>query len=137
MTSFNSCTFTGRAGKDPEARYFESGTAVAEFTLAISYPKRKNSEEKPPLWLTVKVWGKQVETITNYVKQGTQMLVQGELEQETWERDGQQKSKFVLNCRNFQLLGQPGGGGSAKSGGAKASSKSKAADPVDDEEIPF
>ncbi|MFN9914393.1 MAG: single-stranded DNA-binding protein, partial [Pirellulaceae bacterium] len=55
MTSFNSCTFTGRAGKDPGARYFESGTAVAEFTLAISYPKRKNSEEKPPLWLTVKV----------------------------------------------------------------------------------
>lgn len=139
MTSFNNCTFTGHVGRDPDAKYFETGSSVAEFTIAISYPKRKNGEEKPALWLSVKVWGKQVETVTNYVKKGTQIIVQGELEQETWEKDGVQKSKLVLNCRNFQLLGQPSAGG-GKSGDSKSSgtAKSKPAQPpVDEDDIPF
>ncbi len=139
MESFNSCTFTGYVGRDPECKYFESGTAVAEFTIAISYPKRRNAEEKEALWLSVKVWGKQVDNVANLIKKGSHVLLQGELEQETWEKDGDKRSKLVLSCRSFQLLDSKAqaGGGNASSGGAKSSSKPKGRPAPDEEEIPF
>jgi single-strand DNA-binding protein len=137
MASFNSCTFTGYVGKDPECKYFESGTAVAEFSIAISYPKRKGGEEKEALWLSVKVWGKQVDNVANLIKKGSHVLLQGELEQETWEKDGDKRSKLVLSCRSFQLLDSKSqAGGNASGGGAKSSSKPKGRPPEEDE-IPF
>lgn len=145
MASFNSCTFTGYVGRDPECKYFESGSAVAEFTVAISYPKRKNGEEKAALWLSVKVWGKQVDNVANLIRKGSHVLLQGELEQETWEKEGQKQSKLVLSCRSFQLLdskAQAGAGNTsydAKSSG-KPQGGSKAEAPStrpEDEEIPF
>lgn len=138
MASFNSCTFTGYIGRDPECKYFDSGTSVAEFTIAISYPKRRNTEEKEPLWLSVKVWGKQVETVANLMKKGSHVLLQGELEQETWDtKDGDKRSKLVLNCRNFQLLDSKPGGTGVGGGGSRSSSKPKSRPEPEEDEVPF
>lgn len=137
MASFNSCTFTGYVGKDPECKYFESGTAVAEFSIAISYPKRKGGEEKEALWLGVKVWGKQVDNVANLIKKGSHVLLQGELEQETWEKEGEKRSKLVLSCRSFQLLDTKSQAGGNTSSGGKSSGKPKGRPEPEEEEIPF
>jgi single-strand DNA-binding protein len=139
MASFNNCTFSGNVGKDPELRYFESGTAVANFSIAVE--GRKGSD---PLWLAIKVWGKGAAVIGDYVKKGSRLIVSGELEMETWEKDGKQNSKLALNCQNFTLLdskkdradGGSGGGGSS-GGTSKPASKSRPPAPVEEEELPF
>ena len=133
--SFNNCSFSGNVGKDPEPRYFENGTMVANFSIAVS--GRRDST----FWMPVKVWGKQAQTIMDYVKKGSQIIVSGELEEESWEKDGKRNTRMTLNCRDFKLMGgqKPanGGGGSSRAASSPAPTRSKTAQEVDDMEIPF
>jgi single-strand DNA-binding protein len=136
MASFNNCTFSGNVGRDPEARYFEDGKMVANFSIAVEGRKKDDI-----LWLAVKVWNQQAQTIVDYVEKGSKIIVSGELQQETWTKDGVEKSRMALNCQNFTLLGskKEGSGGGGNSGGAsrKPAAKSRPAAPVEEEEVPF
>jgi len=113
MASLNVCSFTGRAGHDPETRYFESGSMVAEFSIAIDSWKRDSN----PLWLNLKIWGKTAQIAADYVKKGSMIAVSGSLESETWtdRASGEEKSKIVLSVKELTLLGSKrddqGGGG--------------------------
>ena len=102
MASLNVCTFTGRAGKDPEVRYFESGKMVAEFRIAVDGLKR----DEKPLWLNLKIWGKIADVAANYVRKGSMIAVSGKLENETWtdRGSGEERSKIVLNVKELTLL---------------------------------
>jgi single-strand DNA-binding protein len=102
MASLNVCTFTGRAGKDPEVRYFESGKMVAEFSIAVDGWKR----DEKPLWLNLKIWGKIADVAANYVRKGSMIAVSGQLENETWtdKGSGEERSKIVLNVKDLALL---------------------------------
>ena len=102
MASLNVCSFTGRAGRDPETRYFESGSMVAEFSIAIDGWKR----DSKPLWLNLKIWGKTADIAANYVRKGSMIAVSGQLESETWtdRGSGEEKSKIVLNVKELTLL---------------------------------
>ena len=136
MASFNNCTFSGNLGRDPEVKYFDDGKAVANFSIAVEGRKGQT------LWMAVKVWNKPAQTIADYVRKGSRIIVNGELQEETWEKDGQQKSRMVLNCQNFTLLdgrkeaGNGNSGTSATKRAPKPQSRQQAADPID-EEIPF
>lgn len=139
MASFNNCTFSGNLGRDPEVRYFEDGKMIANFSIAVE--GRRGTDA---MWMPVKVWGKQAQVIADYVKKGSQIIVSGELEQESWTsaKDGESKSRMVLNCRNFTLLGRrdrdASGGGSAKSTqrAPKPEPRPQAQEPEEDE-VPF
>ena len=102
MASLNVCTFTGRAGRDPEVRYFESGKMVAEFRIAVDGWKR----DEKPLWLNLKIWGKIADVAANYVRKGSMIAVSGKLENETWtdRGSGEERSKIVLNVKELTLL---------------------------------
>lgn len=135
MASFNNCTFSGNVGRDPEIREFGDGKSVANFSIAVEGRKGET------LWMAVKVWGKPSAVIAQYVHKGSQIIVSGELQQETWEKDGEQKSRLALNCQNFTLLGKKDSGASSGSSAAtkrapKPQSRSQNPDPID-EEIPF
>jgi hypothetical protein len=56
--SINTITLVGRAGRDPETRFFESGSVVSNLTLAVNRPSR---EEEEPDWFTLEIWGKQAQ----------------------------------------------------------------------------
>ena len=103
MASLNVCSFTGRAGRDPETRYFESGSMVAEFSIAVDGWKR----DSKPLWLNLKIWGKTAQIAADYVKKGSMIAVSGQLESETWtdKGSGEEKSKIILNVKELTLLG--------------------------------
>ena len=102
MSSLNVCSFTGRAGRDPEVRYFESGKMVAEFSIAVDGWKR----DEKPLWLNLKIWGKIADVAANYVRKGSMIAVSGKLENETWtdRGSGEERSKIVLNVKELTLL---------------------------------
>jgi single-strand DNA-binding protein len=126
MASLNVCTFTGRAGRDPEVRYFESGKMVAEFSIAVDGWKR----DEKPLWLNLKIWGKIADVAANYVRKGSMIAVSGKLENETWadKGSGEERSKIVLNVKDLTLLDSKKDSGASSFGGSA---------PDDDDDIPF
>jgi single-strand DNA-binding protein len=131
MASLNVCSFTGRAGRDPEMKFYESGSAIAQLTIAVDGWKR----DSEPLWLNLKVWGKLAQVAGDYVRKGSQIAVSGQLENESWtdRTTGEKRSKMVLNVKELTLLGSKKdaeAGGGAGAGGYQPA-------PDDDDDIPF
>lgn len=103
MASLNVCSFTGRAGRDPEVRYLEGGSCVANLTLAVDGWKR----DSEPLWLPLTIWGKTAQFVADYVRKGSQIAVSGQLQNESWtdKATGEKRNKVILNVKDLTLLG--------------------------------
>jgi single-strand DNA-binding protein len=101
--SINSITLVGRAGRDPEVRYFESGTMVANLTLAVN----RRSRDEEPDWFNLEIWGKQAQVAADYVKRGSLLGIIGSLRIEKWtdRSTGEVKSKPVIRVDRLELLG--------------------------------
>ncbi|MDJ0843953.1 single-stranded DNA-binding protein [Crocosphaera sp.] len=102
--SLNVVNLVGRAGKDPEVRYFESGTVLCTLTIAVD---RRSRNRDQPDWFNLKFWGKTAEIAANYVKKGSLIGVQGSLEIETWtdRNTGANRSSPVIRVSDLRLLG--------------------------------
>ena len=101
--SVNSITLVGRAGRDPEVRYFESGTMVANLTLAVN---RRNREEEPD-WFNLEIWGRTAQIAADYVKKGSLLGIVGSLKLDHWKdrSSGEDRSKPVIRVDRLELLG--------------------------------
>lgn len=101
--SINVIHLVGRAGRDPESRYFESGKVVCTLTLAVNRLKK----DDPPDWFDLKIWNKTAEVAQNYVKKGSLIGIKGTLEIETWtdRATGASRSKPVVVVDKLELLG--------------------------------
>lgn len=98
----NNISIVGRAGKDPESKFFESGKVKTTFTVATTRP----TKEKETDWFNVEFWGKTAEVAKEYVKSGSLVGVTGSLIEEKWTDDnGNKKSKWVLKGDRLDLLG--------------------------------
>ena len=99
----NSVTLVGRAGRDPEVRYFESGTVVANLTMAVN---RRNREEQPD-WFNLEIWGKQAQVAADYVKKGSLIGVTGSFKMDSWKdrNTGEDRNKPVVRVDRLELLG--------------------------------
>ena len=99
----NSVTLVGRAGRDPEVRYFESGTVVANLTMAVN---RRNREDEPD-WFNLEVWGKQAQVAADYVKKGSLIGVTGSFKMDSWKdrNTGEDRNKPVVRVDRLELLG--------------------------------
>ena len=99
----NSVTLVGRAGRDPEVRYFESGSVVANLTIAVN--RRSRNEE--PVWFNLEIWGKQAQVAADYVKKGAFLGFSGSYKVDTWtdRNTGEGRSKPVIRVDRLELLG--------------------------------
>ena len=99
----NSVTLVGRAGRDPEVRYFESGTVVANLTMAVN---RRNREDEPD-WFNLEIWGKQAQVAADYVKKGSLIGVTGSFKMDSWKdrNTGETRNKPVVRVDRLELLG--------------------------------
>ncbi len=99
----NSVTLVGRAGRDPEVRYFESGTVVANLTMAVN----RRSREDEPDWFNLEIWGKQAQVAADYVKKGSLIGVTGSFKLDTWKdrNTGEDRQKPVVRVDRLELLG--------------------------------
>ena len=99
----NSVTLVGRAGRDPEVRYFESGTVVANLTMAVN---RRNREDEPD-WFNLEIWGKQAQVAADYVKKGSLIGVTGSFKLDSWKDrvTGEDRNKPVVRVDRLELLG--------------------------------
>lgn len=128
----NSINLVGRLGRDPEVRYFETGTVVASVSLAVRGWSREDGEHTD--WFDLEVWGKQAQTLADRARKGDQIGVTGRMVSSTFEgRDGGKRTKWVVKVSAVDLLSPkqdgprqptPDGGVAAKGYGAPSGAPS-------------
>ncbi len=110
MAGVNKVILLGNLGKDPEVRYLEGGTAVANFTLATSetYKDRTSGERKSITeWHNVVVWRGLAEIAEKYLKKGSQIYIEGKLRSRQWQdKDGQNRYTTEIVADTMQMVGK-------------------------------
>ena len=103
MMAINSVTLVGRAGRDPEVRYFESGTVVANLTMAVNRRNRNDETD----WFNLEIWGKQAQVAADYVKKGSLIGITGSFKLDSWKdrNTGEDRNKPVVRVDRLELLG--------------------------------
>jgi len=119
MASFNKVILMGNLTRDPEVRYTPGGTAVSEIGLAVN-DRRKDAKGDwvdEVTFVDITLWGRQAEIAGEYLNKGSQILVEGRLKLDSWEKDGQKRSKLRVVGENMRMLGGKGGGKGGSGGG--------------------
>jgi single-strand DNA-binding protein len=110
----NHVMLIGRLTRDADYKVLPSGQAVCNFSIAVNRRKKVGDNwEDEANYFDIVLWGKQADSLNRYLVKGKQVGIDGELRQDRWQQDGQNRSKVVISANNVQLLG-----GSASTGGA-------------------
>lgn len=118
MANFNKVILAGNLTRDPQLSFLPSNTPVAEFGLAINRKwKSQNGEmREETCFVDCSCFGKQAETLNQYMSKGRPLLVEGRLQLQTWTaKDGTKRSKHKVVVEQFQFLGGGGGGEARRS----------------------
>ena len=119
MASFNRVILLGNITRDIEVKYLQSGMAVTELGLAVN-DRRKNQQGEwieETTFVDVTLWGRTAEIAGEYLGKGSPVLIEGRLKLDTWETDGQKRSKLRVVGERMQMIGSKGGGGGPRGGG--------------------
>jgi single-strand DNA-binding protein len=122
MASYNRVILVGNLTRDPELRYIPSGTAVTEIGLAINDRRKGANGEwiEETTFVDVTLWARTAEIASEYLNKGSNVLVEGRLKLDTWEKDGKKNSKLRVIGERMQMLGSRGAGGPGGGGGSGA-----------------
>jgi len=108
MASFNKVILVGNLTRDPELRYTPKGTAIAKIGVAVNRTWRtETGEQKEEVtFVDVDAFGKQAETIGQYLRKGRPLLVEGRLKLDQWDdkQTGQKRSRLGVVLESFQFL---------------------------------
>ncbi|MEN0111313.1 MAG: single-stranded DNA-binding protein [Planctomycetota bacterium] len=152
MASYNRVVLVGNLTRDPELRHIPSGAAVSEIGLAINDRVKKGDQwVEETTFVDVTLWSRTAEVASQYLSKGSPVLIEGRLKLDTWEKDGQKRSKLRVVADKMQMLGGRGesGGGPRNtrgpsrqdsygdSYGAPADSYSQAPAAPPEDDIPF
>lgn len=111
MTDMNHVFLIGRVTRDCGADersfgYVGNGQARANISIAVNRSKKDGDQwVEEANFFDITIWGRQAETLKQYLTKGKQIAVDGSLRQDRWEKDGQKFSKVVIVANNVQLLG--------------------------------
>jgi len=111
MAGVNKVILVGRLGADPEVRYTNTGTAVANFNLATSssYTDKSGEKTEKTEWHRIVAFGKLGEICGEYLAKGKQVYIEGRLQTRDWEdRDGNKKKTTEIVAGVMQMLGAAG-----------------------------
>lgn len=110
----NSVTLVGRAGQDPEPKYFDDGKVVLNLSLACKrkyHPLERKvrnikSGEEETDWFPLEIWGRDAEYASKYVEKGTRLMVTGSLQIDTWNdrNTGEPRKKAKIIVRHLDIL---------------------------------
>jgi len=147
MADINHVVLIGRLTRDAELKYTAGGQAVCKFSIAVNRRKKNGDQwEDEANFFDIVLWGKQGESLQSYLVKGKMVGVDGELRQDRWQQDGQNRSKVEIIANYIQLLGGGGAGGGDRqnhnnsSGGNSHEPQSYAPSVKDDgftDDIPF
>ncbi len=108
MSDINVAVLVGRLTRDSELKYTPSGLPICRFSIAVNRSKKQDDQwVDEPHYFDIEFYGKSAEGLSKYLLKGRQVAVQGELRQDRWEKDGQQRSKVVIVASTIRPLGSP------------------------------
>ncbi len=117
MANYNKVILIGNLTRDPELRFTPKGTAIARIGVAINRSWKTDTGEtrEETTFVDVDAFGRQAETIGQYMKKGRPIMIEGRLKYDTWEdkQTSQKRSKLSVVLEAFQFI---------DSGGSRASS---------------
>ena len=104
---FNKVILIGNLTRDPELRYTPQGTSVCNFGLAVNRKYKQGEEMKEEVtFINIVVFGKQADTCGQYLNKGSNILVEGRLQESRWEtEDGLKRSKHEIVAQNIRFMG--------------------------------
>ncbi len=153
MANFNKVILAGNLTRDPEMRYTPKGVAIARFGLAINrtWKNEAGEQQNETTFVDVDAFARTAEVISQYLKKGRPILIEGRLRYDTWDdkQTNQKRSKLSVVCENFQFLDSgrtEGGTPQARPAAAPAAHAAPAAappspesdvPPVEQDDVPF
>jgi len=106
MADLNHVVLIGRLTRDAEIKYTAGGQAVCKFSIAVNRRKKVGDQwEDEANFFDIVLWGKQGESLQSYLVKGKMVGIEGELRQDRWQQDGQNRSKIEIVANYIQLLG--------------------------------
>lgn len=152
MGSVNKVILVGNLGRDAEVRYTPGGAAVARFSIATTevWNDKSGQKQERTEWHNIDLWGKQAESLSEYLVKGKQVYVEGRLQTDEYtDKEGQKRKSTKVRCERVVLLGGGGGGRSGgggggydrgesnRGGGGSSMSHDDVSEPLTDDDIPF
>ncbi len=108
MAGYNKVLLMGNLTRDPELRYTPKGTAIAKLGLAVNRSWRDESGQtkEEVTFVDIDAFGRQAETIGQYMKKGRPIFIEGRLRLDSWEdkQTNQKRSKLGVVLESFQFL---------------------------------
>lgn len=116
---FNKVIIVGNLTRDVELKYLPSGSAVAKIGLASNrkYKKQDGSNAEETCFIDASLFGRTAEVANQYLKKGSQVLIEGRLNFESWtDANGQKRSKHTITAESMQMLGRANQSGDSSGG---------------------
>jgi len=140
MGTVNRVILVGNLGRDAELRFTGGGAAVAKFSVATteSFKGRDGEKKEETEWHRISYWGKNAETVSQYLLKGKQVYIEGRLRTEKWkDKEGNDRTTVEVKADRVVLLG----GGPRRDAEREESHETTGAEggvsmPADDE-VPF
>ena len=131
--NINKVILFGNLTRDPEVKSLPSGMQVATFGMATNrvFKDRTGAKQEQADFHNIVVFGRQAETVAQYLKKGGSAFIEGRIQTRSWEKDGEKKSRTEIVAERVQFgpkggtTGGAGGGGGSYSGGAARGGKGK------------
>jgi single-strand DNA-binding protein len=145
MGSVNKVILVGNLGRDAELRYTPGGAAVSKFSVATTevWNDKSGQRQERTEWHNIDLWGKQAESLSEYLVKGKQVYVEGRLQTDEYtDKEGIKRKTTRVRCDRVVLLGGGGRGASMERGGGEhaavhAAAPAEASEPLTDDDIPF
>ncbi len=143
-SGINKVILVGNLGQDPEVKYTAGGAAVTTLSLATSESwkdKDTGSDQEKTEWHRVVLWRRLAEIAGEYLKKGSKVYIEGQLQTRKWEQDGQTRYTTEVIGRDMQFLDSRGSSSSDNSSyddiNQDISSQNLPDSGITDDDIPF
>ena len=102
MPNYNRVILAGHLTKTPDIKTVKDGLTVGNCGIAVN---RKYKDKSETMFIDFTIFGKSAEALGTYATKGSAVLIEGRLDLQQWESEGQKKSRHIVVVENFQLLG--------------------------------
>jgi len=145
-SGINKVILVGNLGQDPEVKYTAGGDAVTTLSLATSdswKDKDTGENQERTEWHRVVLWRRLAEIAGEYLKKGSKVYIEGQLQTRKWEQEGQTRYTTEIVGRDMQFLDSKGSSENDGRSIERQESKTKEepseipSSEIDDEDIPF
>ncbi len=143
-SGINKVIIVGNLGQDPEIKYTAGGAAVTTLSIATSdswKDKDSGMDQERTEWHRVVLWRRLAEIAGEYLKKGSKVYIEGQLQTRKWEQEGQTRYTTEIIARDMQFLDSKGSSNASSAQKSPEMNDRSAADvpdsAIDDDDIPF